>query len=76
MIAEVIANTGWTWDEALDGLTMPRYRALVAEWRARPPAHWLIAAALHYRPREIDAPAETHAPTVAALRAAFPGGKL
>jgi hypothetical protein len=55
---------------------MPRYRALVAEWRARPPAHWLIAAALHYRPPEADAPAEARAPTVAALRAAFPGGKL
>ncbi len=50
LIAEVVANTGWTWDEALDGLTVPRYLALVAEWRARPPAHWLIAAALQYRP--------------------------
>ena len=55
---------------------MPRYCALVAEWRARPPAHWLIAAALHYRPRDAEARAETRAPTVAALRAAFPGGKL
>jgi hypothetical protein len=54
---------------------MPRYRALVAEWRARPPAHWLFAAALHYRPHEAAALAETRAPTVAALRAAFPGGK-
>ena len=76
MIAEVVANTGWTWDETLDGLTLPRYRALVAEWRARPPAHWLLAAALGYRPREAEALAETRAPTVAALRAAFPGGKL
>jgi hypothetical protein len=55
---------------------MPRYRALVAEWRARPPDHWLIAAALRYRPPEADAPPATRAPTVAALRAAFPGGKL
>ena len=76
MIAEVVANTGWTWDQALDGLTVPRYCALVAEWRARPPAHWLIAAALHYRPPDAEARAETRAPTVAALRAAFPGGKL
>ena len=76
MIAEVVANTGWTWDEALDGLTMPRYRALVAEWRARPPVHWLIAAALHYRPPDAEARVDTQAPTVAALRAAFPGGKL
>jgi hypothetical protein len=76
LIAEVAANTGWTWDEALDGLTVPRYRALVAEWRARPPAHWLIAAALHYRPPEAEAPATARAPTVAALRATFPDGKL
>lgn len=76
MIAEVVANTGWTWDQALDGLTVPRYCALVAEWRARPPAHWLIAAALHYRPPNAGARAETQAPTVAALRAAFPAGKL
>ncbi|MGA2492044.1 MAG: hypothetical protein ABSF67_03735 [Roseiarcus sp.] len=55
---------------------MPRYRALVAEWRARPPAHWLIAAALRYRPLAAEAPAASQAPTVAALRAAFPGGKL
>jgi hypothetical protein len=76
LIAEVVANTGWTWDEALDGLTMPRYCALVAEWRARPPTHWLIAAALHYRPPDADPRADAQAPTVAALRAAFPGGKL
>jgi hypothetical protein len=55
---------------------MPRYQALVAEWRAQPPAHWLIAAALHYRPPDAEARADTQAPTVAALRAAFPGGKL
>ena len=55
---------------------MPRYRALVAEWRARPPTHWLIAAALHYRPPDAETRVGTPAPTVAALRAAFPGGKL
>lgn len=76
MIAEVVANTGWTWDEALDGLTTPRYLALVAEWRARPPAHWLIAAALRYRAPEAGTTKSADAPTVAALRAAFPSGRL
>jgi hypothetical protein len=45
LIAEVVAATGWTWDEALDGLTVPRFLALRAEWRRRPPAHWLFSAA-------------------------------
>jgi len=76
LIAQVVANTGWTWDEALDGLNLPRYLALVAEWRAHPPVHWLIAAALKYRPPERFAAAPKRAPTVAELQAAFPGGRL
>lgn len=70
-----MANTGWSWDEALDQLTVPRFLALQAEWRRSPPAHWLIAAALKYKP-----PSETKAvsrqPTIADLKAAFPDGKL
>jgi hypothetical protein len=55
---------------------VPRYLALAAEWRINPPAHWLLAAALRYRPPETKAPAASQAPTIAALRAAFPDGKL
>ncbi len=72
----MVANTGWTWDEALDGLTTPRYLALVAEWRAHPPAHWLIAAALKYRPPAPQKATPARQPTIAELRAAFPNGKL
>ena len=49
LIAQVVSNTGWSWDEALDQLTMPRLLALRAEWRRNPPVHWLVAAALKYR---------------------------
>ncbi|WP_158812527.1 hypothetical protein [Methylocapsa sp. S129] len=71
-----MANTGWTWDQALDGLTLPRLMALQAEWRAHPPAHWLLAAALKYRapPNAVDTPAR-HA-TMAEMKAAFPAGRL
>jgi hypothetical protein len=48
---------------------------LHAEWRARPPAHWLIAAALKYRPPEAAAAAPRH-PTIDEIKAAFPGGAL
>ena len=50
LIAGVVANLGWSWDEALDRLTVPRFLALQAEWRRHPPAHWLVAAALKYQP--------------------------
>ena len=56
LIAHVVANTGWTWDQALDQLTMPRFLALQAEWRRHPPVHWLVAAALKYRPPERRTP--------------------
>jgi len=56
VIAHVVANTGWTWDQALDQLTMPRFLALRAEWRRNPPAHWLVAASLKYRPPNDSAP--------------------
>jgi hypothetical protein len=69
-----VSNTGWSWDEALDQLTMPRFIALRAEWRRNPPIHWLVAAALKYRPPEDEAQARQ--PTIAELRAAFPGGAL
>jgi hypothetical protein len=72
----VVANTGWTWDEALDGLTTPRYLALAAEWRAHPPAHWLIAAALKRRPPAPQAATPARQPSIAELRATFPNGKL
>jgi hypothetical protein len=55
---------------------MPRLAALQSEWRAHPPAHWLIAAALQYRPPANSAPVAVQRTTIAQLRAAFPGGRL
>jgi len=55
---------------------VPRYLALAAEWRINPPAHWLIAAALRYRPADRDVMSPARQPTVAEVKAAFPGGKL
>jgi hypothetical protein len=53
---------------------MPRFLALHAEWRRNPPAHWLIAAALKYRPPgEAATPRQ---PTIAELKATFPNGAL
>jgi hypothetical protein len=54
---------------------VPRYLALVEEWRANPPAHWLVAAALKYREPKRSTE-ERRQPTVAEMSAAFPGGKL
>ena len=74
LIAGVVANLGWSWDEALDQLTVPRFLALQAEWRRHPPIHWLVAAALKYRP-EGEAAARTQ-PTMAELKATFSNGTL
>jgi len=53
---------------------MPRFLALRAEWRRNPPVHWLVAAALKYR--EPTGEISSRAPTIAALKAAFPNGRL
>jgi hypothetical protein len=53
---------------------MPRFLALHAEWKRNPPVHWLIAAALKYRPPGDAQP--TRQPTVAELKATFPKGTL
>jgi hypothetical protein len=76
LIAHVVANTGWTWDQALDGLTLPRLAALRAEWRANPPAHWLVAAALKYRSPTGPVDAPSRHTTIAEMRATFPAGRL
>jgi hypothetical protein len=55
---------------------VPRFLALAAEWRANPPAHWLLAAALKYRSADRDARTPARQPTVAEMKAAFSGGKL
>jgi hypothetical protein len=55
---------------------MPRLAALQSEWRVHPPAHWLIAAALKYRPPANSVPAVAGQPTIAQMRAAFPNGRL
>lgn len=71
-----MANTGWTWDQALDGLTLPRLAALQAEWRAHPPAHWLIAAALKHQPPSKGGELAPRQPSIAQMKAAFPAGRL
>jgi hypothetical protein len=53
---------------------MPRFLALRAEWRRNPPVHWLVAAALKYR--EPSDEISSRQPTIAALKAAFPSGRL
>ena len=58
-------------------MTLPRLRAMRREWRANPPVHHLVAAAVKYRPpREADAvsesPGKPGAVSIAALKAAFP----
>jgi hypothetical protein len=55
---------------------LPRLAALQAEWRANPPAHWLIAAALKYRPPAAPGDAASRHPTIAEMKAAFPAGRL
>jgi hypothetical protein len=50
LIAFVVANLGWTAAEALDQMTFPLFAALQAEWKLRPPAHWLLAGFVGYRP--------------------------
>jgi hypothetical protein len=55
-------------------LTVPRLLALQAEWRRHPPAHWLVAAALKYKPPE-ETPLSRQ-PTIAELKAALPNGTL
>ena len=50
--------------------------ALQAEWRANPPAHWLVAAALKYRPPADAADAAPRQATIAQMKAAFPAGTL
>jgi hypothetical protein len=50
-------------------MTIPRFLALRAEWRRRPPAHWLLAAALRFGER--DAPSAQRQPSVAELQTAL-----
>jgi hypothetical protein len=57
-------------------MTFDRLAALQAEWRRRPPAHWLIASYLKYKPpAEVSAkPADRMGGhTIAELRSRFPG---
>ena len=54
---------------------MPRLVALQAEWCANPPAHWLIAAMVKYRPPQTDN-GERPETTIAAIQAAFLNGRL
>lgn len=70
----MVANTGWTWENALDNLTLPRFLALREQWREHPPTHWLVAAAMNYRaPNKALSTAQ---PSVKQLEAMLPGGRL
>jgi hypothetical protein len=70
----VVANTGWTWEDALDNLTLPRFLALREQWREHPPTHWLVAAAMNFRPP--GRTGLTTQPSVKQIEAIFPGGRL
>jgi hypothetical protein len=50
-------------------MTVPRFAALRSEWRRRPPAHWLLAAALRYGERDPTLP--NRRPSAAELQAAL-----
>jgi hypothetical protein len=50
-------------------MTVPRFMALRAEWRRRPPAHWLLAAVLRYNEPHQTTPQRR--PSVAELRTAL-----
>ena len=43
-------NTGWGFEQVLDEMNDDRFRALREQWRRQPPAHWLIAAFVGYKP--------------------------
>jgi hypothetical protein len=49
LYASTCADTGWTWDE-VGRLTLPRLRAIYRHFRQQPPAHWLLAAWVGYKP--------------------------
>jgi len=51
---------------------VPRFLALQAEWRRRPPTRWLVAAALKYQ-SPAAASART-APTINDLKSMFADG--
>ena len=50
------ANTGWPFETVLDQMSFDRLKALEAEWKRRPPAHWLIAPFLGYKPPDDEEP--------------------
>ena len=37
-------------------MTFPLFEAFQAEWRLRPPVHWLAAAFMGYKPKAGDGP--------------------
>jgi hypothetical protein len=55
---------------------LPRLAALQSEWRVHPPAHWLLAAALNYRPPAQSGGGPNRHASIAQLKAALPGGRL
>jgi len=44
--------TGWTWDYVENHMTIPRLKALHAEWQRVPPLSIMVAYFLGIRPKE------------------------
>ena len=69
-------------------MTFPLFEAFQAEWRLRPPVHWLAGAFMGYKPKAYDGPkagAEAKAADGArpkgggggrSLKRDFPGGVI
>jgi hypothetical protein len=68
--------TGRPWDELEDTLTIPRLKALFAEWRQHPPVGDLVAAYIGYKPprEEIAAPVKDDPSGIGGLIMQFPNG--
>lgn len=49
LVAEVCANTGWTWEYVEGSLSMAQYYALRRHWVRHPPSHLLVAMFMGYR---------------------------
>jgi hypothetical protein len=48
-VAQVANATGWTWDYIEETLTVPRYKAMIEEWRITPPRGELLKMLAGYK---------------------------
>lgn len=77
LYASLADALGWAWTyRDIDELTIPQYDEIQKRLRLHPPAHWLAAAELGYKPPVEVAAGTPNAPerahTIAELRARFP----